>query len=93
MGEVYRADGRGNFDIWVYDVTRGVRTRITFDPATDGFAIWSPDGRRIVFASNRRGNGDLYQKASSGAGNDDLLIGGDQGELPTSCSHAAGLKR
>ena len=34
-------------DIWVLDMTRGVPTRITFDPAVDNIPIWSPDGLQI----------------------------------------------
>ena len=35
----------GNFDIWVYDLERGVPTRLTFDEAPDTEQMWSPDGR------------------------------------------------
>ena len=64
-------------DVWTIDVARGIRTRLTFDPADDESPKWSPDGTRIVFSS-RRGGGrlNLYQKASSGAGSDELLLGG-----------------
>ena len=30
-------------------------TRLTFDAATDSDAVWSPDGTRLAFASNRTG--------------------------------------
>jgi len=36
--------------------------------------VWSPDGSRIAFSSDRRGNRDLYWKAASGAGADELLL-------------------
>ena len=61
-------------DIWLYDVTRGLRTRFTFDPADEILALWSPDGSRVVFNSRRKGHLDLYQKASSGAGSEDVLL-------------------
>src|SRR5262249_13636974 len=66
-----------NRDFWLYDVLRGLRTRLTFDPALNVAPIWSPDGTRIVFSSNRRGNMNLYQKASSGAGSDEAVLKGD----------------
>jgi Tol biopolymer transport system component len=66
-------------DIWVMDLTRGVRTRLTADRAEDVAPVWSPDGTRIAFASNRTGHFDLYQKAANGIGDDQLLVG-DQGE-------------
>jgi Tol biopolymer transport system component len=63
---------QGNADIWLMD---GVRTtRFTFDEGFDVFPIWSPDGGRIVFDSNRTGHRDLYVKPSSGAGSEELLL-------------------
>ena len=44
-----------NFDVWLLELGRGVLSRFTFDPAIDVFPIWSPDGSRIVFSSNRKG--------------------------------------
>jgi Tol biopolymer transport system component len=61
-------------DIWVLDLLRGVTSRLTFDPATDNLPIWSPDGQRVVFPSSRKGLFDLYIKAASGAGQEELLI-------------------
>jgi eukaryotic-like serine/threonine-protein kinase len=61
-------------DIWVLDIGRGVTSRITFDPNTDNLPIWSHDGLRILWPSNRRGGYDLYVKPASGTGEDALLI-------------------
>jgi len=69
-----RAEGTNPADIWVLDMTRGVPTRITFDSAMDNFPIWSPDGLRILWPSNRTGAFDLYVKAATGTGSDELLI-------------------
>ncbi len=63
-----------NADIWLYDIARKVARRFTFDPAVDQFPVWSPDGSRIVFSSNRKGRNDLYQRASSAAGSEELLF-------------------
>jgi Tol biopolymer transport system component len=63
-----------NLDIWVYEFSHGTSQRLTFDPAPDGFAVWSPDGSRLAFASSGTGIFDLYQKASNGMGNQDLLL-------------------
>jgi serine/threonine protein kinase/Tol biopolymer transport system component len=61
-------------DIWVLDVLSGVASRLTFDPAVDNLPIWSPDGLRVLFPSNRKGSFDLYLKAASGAGQEEPLI-------------------
>jgi Tol biopolymer transport system component len=73
-----------NADIWLLDGPR--RSRFTFDNNEDAFPIWSPDGSRIVFRSGRVGMGDLYQKTSSGAGVDALLLDTDQSKTPNSWS-------
>ncbi len=68
---------QGGSDIWVLELARGTPTRFTFDPAVEISPIWSPDGTRIVFSSDREGPMNLYQKAASGAGNDELLLKSD----------------
>ncbi|MEK7404638.1 MAG: hypothetical protein AAB225_05980, partial [Acidobacteriota bacterium] len=61
-------------DIWVFDLARGTSTRLTFDPAEDVNSVWSPDGSRIAFSSERKGYRDIYQKPASGAGGDELVL-------------------
>jgi eukaryotic-like serine/threonine-protein kinase len=73
-------------DIWIYDVARGLKTRITFDPADEFTPIWSPDGSRLVFNSRRKGHFDLYQKASNGSGTEDVLLEDDADKYPYSWS-------
>ena len=75
---------QGNRDLWLLD---GARTsRVTFDAALDDRALWSPDGTRIVFRSLRTGQGDLYEKLTSGAGMEARLVASDQAKSPTSWS-------
>jgi Tol biopolymer transport system component len=62
-----------NQDIWIYDLSRGLKTRFTSDQAEDRDLIWSPDGRTTVFSSNRKGHFDLFQKPSNGAISEELL--------------------
>jgi eukaryotic-like serine/threonine-protein kinase len=71
---------QGNTDIWLVDETR--TTRFTFDPSLDRFPVWSPDGSRIVFDSNRKGLRDLYMKPSNGAGSEVLLLESPQTKTP-----------
>jgi Tol biopolymer transport system component len=63
---------QSNADIWLLDADRTIR--FTFDASLDRFPIWSPDGSRIVFDSNRKGARNLYQKPSSGAQNEEPLV-------------------
>ncbi|HEY3826002.1 MAG TPA: hypothetical protein VGL82_15665 [Bryobacteraceae bacterium] len=63
-------------DLWTVDFARGVRTRVTFRKTFGSGAIWSPDGSRIVFSagSPRAPLDALYEKPSSGAGDDKVLL-------------------
>jgi Tol biopolymer transport system component/tRNA A-37 threonylcarbamoyl transferase component Bud32 len=61
-------------NLWLYEFARGVTTRFTFDSRYDEGPVWSPDGSRIAFVSNRSGTWDLYQKAANLAGEDELLF-------------------
>ena len=70
---------QGNTDIWLLDADRA--TRLTFDPASDRVAVWSPDGSRVVFDSLRKGHRDLYQKSTSGAGSEEPLVESPQDKV------------
>ena len=73
-------------DLWMHDLARGAISRFTFGPGTNTNPVWSPDGSRIAFASNRRGPIDIYQKTASGGGKDELLLKADAPSRPTDWS-------
>jgi len=56
---------RGTRDIWIVDVASGRHRAFTSDAADENWAIWSRDGRSLVFNSGRNGGLDLYQAAST----------------------------
>jgi serine/threonine protein kinase/Tol biopolymer transport system component len=49
-------------DIWLFDLARGIKSRFTFYPADDINPIWSKDGSRIFYTSDRRGQRDIFQR-------------------------------
>jgi serine/threonine-protein kinase len=65
----------GNRDIFVYDLTRNIKTRLTSDPADDLHATWTRSGEEITFASGRSGNGDIFRMSADGVGGPELLVG------------------
>ncbi len=64
---------QGNADVWLLDA-RGVLSRFTFDPGVDNNAVWSPDGSRLAFRSNRNGAFNLFEKAANGAADEQPLL-------------------
>jgi eukaryotic-like serine/threonine-protein kinase len=75
-----------NTDIWTYDLESQSAKRLTFDPAIDSVPIWSPDGRRTVFASNRELKFDLYLKDANGAQEEKAIPQDGQDRFPTDWS-------
>jgi eukaryotic-like serine/threonine-protein kinase len=73
-------------DIWVFDLSRGVRTRVTFDPSDDVAPTWSRDASALIFASNRAGHFDIYRKAATGVGPDELVLKDESEKYPTAWS-------
>jgi Tol biopolymer transport system component len=64
----------GAADLYLYELAREMGARFTFDPGFEGAPVWSPDGRQIVFTSDKNGPPDLHLKALSGAGSDEPLL-------------------
>jgi serine/threonine-protein kinase len=78
----------GQNDIWVYDLTRDVMTPLTSDPASDTSPVWTPDGRRIVFASTRANPAapNLYWLRVDGSGEAQRLTESKKRQRPVSWS-------
>lgn len=68
-------------DIWVRELRRDVATRLTFHEALDLRPVWSPDGTRIAFFSDRDGAPTIYQKPANGAGEAEPLFEATEGRI------------
>jgi dipeptidyl aminopeptidase/acylaminoacyl peptidase len=77
---------QGNMDIWQIDAARDIPSRFTFDTNVDSTAVWSPDGNRLVFRSNRNGVYDLYEKPATGAGDEQRLFASSDDKIPSDWS-------
>ena len=73
-----------NPDIWLIDLMRGGPSRFTVGSALNAAPVWSPDGARIVFRTNREGQTELYAKSAAGGGNEEAV-------LTNETQHAAGI--
>ncbi len=72
-------------DIWILEFARGTLTRLTFEG--DNFApIWTPDGKRVTFASNRAGPSNIFWAAADGSGKAERLLASEYDQVASSWS-------
>ena len=67
-GRVGLSDLGEGIDLWIWDLRRRTRSRLTRGMAEDLYSIWTPDGRDVIFASGNVPDIDLYRKAADGTG-------------------------
>ena len=65
-------------DVWVSDVDRNTLSRLTTDPSLDFLGIWTADGERVIFSSDRNGGRTLYVRAPDGTGAEEQLVRVDE---------------
>ena len=71
----------GRHGVWTLDLVRGTTSRLLLDATGAHRPIWSPDGTRIGFGSNRLGGHDLYEVASDGSGGERLVLSSKESGL------------
>jgi serine/threonine protein kinase len=71
--------------IWMYDVSAGELKQLTFE-ASNRSPIWTPDGARVTFSSNRNGALNLFLTPTDGTGAAERLTTSDHVQLPGSWS-------
>ncbi len=76
----------GNRDIWLFDLARGVRTRVTSGLRDVRALTWSPDGRRLAFRVARDGRFDLYQVVADGVSREQRIWSDTLSKYPSSWS-------
>ena len=75
-----------DFNVWVKDLGRDTRLRLTQDPGWDAFPVWSPEGSRIAFSSAREGSRTLFLQSADGSGSAERLLAPGNPRWPTSWS-------
>ncbi len=76
----FRSGSPPNLDIWTIDLVRNLRTRVTSNAEAEGSPVWSPDGKRLAFASAAGPNGGdpdkalLFVKSADGSTPEDVLL-------------------
>lgn len=72
-------------DIYTVPVTGGEARRLTTLPSYESNPVWSPDGTKIAFASDRHGNFDVFIM-DAGGGEATRLTSNSASEIPESFS-------
>ena len=73
-----------NLELWIHDLQRGTRSRLTPPNTYNHWPLWSSDGTRIIFASNRGGHWDIYSQPADGSRPAEVLIQGPYEKNPLS---------
>ena len=55
-------------DLWLWDMSRATITRLTFAPGIDAYPVWTHDGRRLFFVSEREGARNMFWQSADGTG-------------------------
>jgi serine/threonine-protein kinase len=72
--------------LWLYDLVRGTLSRLTFEGNTNFGPVWTPDGRRIAFRSNKEGQLNAWWQLADGSGGLERLASSENLQAPLSWS-------
>ncbi len=72
--------------IWLYNLKRQTLTRFTFEGNTNNGPVWTPDGKRIAFYSDREGPLNIFWQRADGSGGLERLTTNENTTVPMSFS-------
>ena len=80
----------GSASVWLWDIGRKTPMRLTFHKGEDSTPVWSPDSKRVAFASSEKdGVPQIVVKAASGGGAEEQLTTGTTRRVPLDWSQDA----
>jgi serine/threonine protein kinase len=79
-------DEEGQFDLWVMEISRGVASRVTVDPADERDPVWSPDSRSLAYIRRTADGASLLRKGLRASDPETELMGSAEEEIPESWS-------
>jgi Tol biopolymer transport system component len=79
-------DQTGLRELWLYDAEGRTRTRVDTNNADENWLIWSPDGKRMAYNSQRTRGLDLYGKDVGSTRESLLAVDEARGQWPVGWS-------
>src|SRR5579862_550557 len=73
-------------NIWAFDLTRKMATRLTFDPGAYADPVWSADGSRVIYAARTNNRRLLVDRPANGIGAETVSDALPTSTFPTSVS-------
>ena len=80
----FTASGNTGADVWVLDIERGTRTRLTSEGFNRYFPVWSPDGSQVAYADGAGETNRLLLISADGSGEPEALLDRNERQFPTS---------
>ena len=77
---------KANDDIHVFDIPRASLTRFTYEGGDEQNPVWTPDGKRLAYASQRGGTPTMYWKTADGNGTPEKILAPQHPQRPSSFS-------
>jgi len=77
---------KANDDIHVFDIPRGSLTRFTYEGGDEQNPVWTPDGKRLAYASQRGGTPGMFWKTADGNGTPEKILAPLHPQRPSSFS-------
>jgi Tol biopolymer transport system component len=65
---------QGTSNVWIFDLLRGTKTRLTFGSSRQKHPVWTPEGKTIFYNSNDKGSFHIYAKAADGSGTEQAVL-------------------
>ena len=78
--------GMQDREVWITDIARGLRNKLTVSPGNSASPVWSPDGARIAFQRQQSGKSSLRSRLINTTGDDESLFEVSGGIWPSAWS-------
>ena len=77
MAFSWRVSDTGTYDAYVIEIASGRIVQLTHDAKRNEHPSWSPDGRHLVFESNRSGSKQVWTMLADGSNPRQLTTKGE----------------